>query len=550
MLSSLKIQNLALVESLDWHLNSGLTAITGETGAGKSVIIGALKLLSGERVDKGIIRNGEASASIQGIFCLDTDMKINTVLKEAGLPECEDGQLIIRRLIGQKGSRQFINDEPSTLGTMKKLGVLLMDLHGPHDHQSLFSNECQLQMLDRYSGLVKEMGGYHALWSDYLKYRAEYEEFKNSELLSENELELYKFQLNEISQANLREDEVSELEEKYKRASNASSLIQSAAHVISLFSDEDGVLDKLNELQRACRDLREQENTLATDLKVVESSAIEFQEVEATLRNYIENLELDPESFQELEERINTIESLKRKYGGSIDEVLLHAERINKRLSQTEEREDALKDFDKGMKQRERKLKKLAESISVVRKKHSSLLAKEVTTHLKDLGFKQAMFSIELNNSEKLTPYGLETIEFTFGPNPGEPMKPLKQAASSGEMSRVMLALKSSLAEHDETPILVFDEIDANVGGEIAAAVGDKMKQLSKRRQILSITHFPQVAAIAPNHCLVEKKTEKNRTSSSLFELVGDRRTEEITRMLGADGAQAEALAESMLAKR
>lgn len=547
MLSSLKIENLALVERLNWDLETGLTAITGETGAGKSVIIGALKLLAGERAEKGIIRSGEERALLQGIFHLEKAEEVNHLLEGAGLPLCEDGVLIIRRIMSLKGGKQFINDEACTLGVMKKLSVILMDLHGPHDHQSLFLNEKQQHLLDQYAGLKEPYETYRNAWQKYSAYRAEYEDFMESEMLSPDELELYRFQLEEIQGMNLNAEDVSALEERYQRASNASSLSQSVASLLSVIGDEEGALEKLNELSRVSEEALSLDSSLAETLKPISVASMELQEVELSLRAYLSNLDLDPETFQELEENINNLEMLKRKYGGTIEDVKEHAIRVEKRLQQTEERETTLAQYEAGMKTHQSNLKKLAEKLTKERKKKAPALSEEIRKHLEDLGFKQAQFEVELEPLSELNVRGAEKVEFLFGPNPGEPMKPLKQVASSGEMSRVMLALKSSLAEHDEIPLLVFDEIDANVGGEIATAVGQKMKGLSEARQVLSITHFPQVAAVAPMHCLVKKEMEKGRTVSSLEVLEGEKRTGEIVRMLGAEGEQAEALAKSML---
>ncbi len=547
MLTSLSIQNLALVESLKWNINAGLTAITGETGAGKSVIIGALKLITGERADKTMIRTQEDKASINGVFELENSAEIDHVLEDAGIPTCEDGMLFLRRIISQKGSKQFINDEPCTLASMKKLGSLLMDLHGPHDHQSLFSNERQLSLLDRYAGNQKILSDYKTLWQDYSRYRREYEEFLESEMLSADELELYRFQLQEIQEANLENEDIHRLEASYQRAQNATTLTHTAHQLTALLGEEDSVIDKLNELVKHARDLSELDASIEDELAPVESSLIELQEVENSLRLYLDRLDTDPQSYAELEERINQIESLKRKYGGNIEEVLLHAQRVEKKLNQTEEREHLLAEFQANLEKKETTLKKSATMLTKKRQRAAPILAKEITTHLQDLGFRQAVFDLELSTAETLTPAGLETIEFTFGPNPGEPSKPLKQIASSGEMSRVLLALKSSLAEHDEMPLLVFDEIDANVGGEIAASVGNKMKALSAKRQVMAITHFPQVAAIAPTHMLVSKQTESGRTTSTITALKDETRVQELVRMLGSNGSQAEALAKSML---
>ncbi len=547
MLTSLRIQNLALVESLSWNITHGLTAITGETGAGKSVITGALKLLTGERADKGMIRTGEEKAQLNGVFELQEPAAVDAVLQEAGLPSCEEGALFLRRIISQRGSKQYINDEPCTLATMRKLSALLMDLHGPHDHQSLFSSDRQLGLLDRYAGNQEQLATYRQQWQAYSRYRREYEEFLSSEMLSSDELELYRFQLEEIRGASLEELDLAALEADYQRAQNATSLTQTAQQLTGLLSQQDSVIDKMNELVKHARQLIELDSSVESELAPVESALMELQEVEGALHLYLGRLETDPESYHELEERINQIETLKRKYGGNVEEVLCHAQRIEKRLAQTEEREEVLQKFTEGLAQHEQQLQQAAAVLSAARQAQAPVLAQEITAHLQDLGFRQAQFGIDLPPTDSLTPTGVEAADFTFGPNPGEPSKPLKQIASSGEMSRVLLALKSSLAEHDEVPLLVFDEIDANVGGEIAAAVGHKMKALSEKRQVMSITHFPQVAAIAPTHMLVAKHTEQGRTFSTIESVEGEARVQELVRMLGSSGEQAQALAESLL---
>ncbi len=548
MLTALKIQNLALVERVDWSLSQGLIAVTGETGAGKSVIIGALKLIAGDRADKGVIRYGEEKAVVQAVFKLRDSTGVASLLDELGLEACEDGILLIKRIISQKSGRQFINDQPCTLSSLKRLGVLLMDLHGPHDHQSLISNDKQLRLLDRYANLEEEVSAYCRKWWEYTRLRAEYEKFVESEMLSEDELDLYRYQLDEITKANLAGNEMRELEEQYNRASNASEISQSVSKVLTLLDGENGLVYKFNEVLRFCRDLENFDKNLEESLSPLRSSLYEVQEVESALHEYLEGLDLDPLAYDELEDRMNHVENLKRKYGGSIENVLGHAERIERKLNQTEERESMIDRYQKDMANLEQVLTKMAAVLTNKRQKSAPLLAAEISQHLQDLGFKQAMFEVDLVPCEKLSVSGVETVEFVFGPNPGEEPKALRLIASSGEMSRVMLALKSSLADHDEVPVLVFDEIDANVGGEIVTAVGNKMKTLSESRQVLSITHFPQVAAIAPSHCLVQKQVEEGRTLSRLKELGDEERVDEIVRMLGAAGEQARALAVSLLA--
>jgi len=496
MLSLLKIKNLALVDELTWQLSSGLVSVTGETGAGKSVIVGALKLILGERADKGLIRTGETSCTIQAVFDISNHSIVNDILEDAGLDPCEDEQLIIKRIIGQSNNKQFVNNSPATLAVLKKLGTEIVDLHGPHDHQSLLSTDRQLSMLDAFSKNQKEQSSYLQVWSEWNEKAMRLEDLKNSERATEQELDILKFQVTEIENADLKPDEEEHIEQQFKRVSNGSKLI----------------------------------------------------ELSSKIAGYSGELEIDPEEEQTLSERINTFETLKRKYGATLEDVLIHGQDARARLEEIENRDGILDNLEDEVKALHQEVLLAGKKLTSSRNKNAPKLAKVIATHLKELGFKQAAFEINLVPSSKPTSKGLEGIDFQFGPNPGEPLKPLRQIASSGEISRVMLAVKSSLANQDATPLMVFDEIDANVGGEIARVVGDKMAVLGEQHQVISITHFPQVAAVAGQHFVVEKNVDDGRTTSSLTEVAGKDRINELVRMLGGgDGKQATAMAKALL---
>ena len=547
MLSVLRIQNLALVDQLVWEVGRGLVGVTGETGAGKSVIVGALKLVLGERADKGLIRTGESACTVEAVFDLADAAAINAVLEEAGLSGCDDSQLIIRRVVGEKGNRQFVNDSPATLNLLKNLADHLVDLHGPGEQQSLHSVERQLGMLDAYAGAEKELRAYRAVWRDFVQARENYEELKSSEETGDAELELLRHKLSEIEGANINLEEVAGLEERYQQVANGARLVELAGEASGLLGGESGLVGRLGELQRLGRELERLDAGNEERFAGLEAAMMEVEELEKSVREYLGELEIDPTEARELEERVDLLESLKRKYGPTLEEVVATGEAAAARLDTMENRGERLEDYRQEMEQARAQVIKAGKELGRLRKRAAPRLSKEVKAHLRDLGFKQAEFEAVLQKRKEAAANGLEEVEFQFGPNPGEPLKPLRKVGSSGELARVMLAVKSSLAEKDHTPLMVFDEIDANVGGEVAAAVGRKMAGLGEAHQVVSITHFPQVAAVAANHYLVEKVVEKGRTFSRMREVDGKERVEELVRMLGGGGKEAASMARKLL---
>ena len=545
MLTLLKIRNLALVDELVWELGPGLVGVTGETGAGKSVIVGALKLVLGERADKSLIRTGEESCLVEAIFELDDSAAVDAALEEGGL-EPSDGTLIVRRVIGQKASRQFVNDSPVTLGMLKRLGEHLVDLHGPHDHQSLLSTERQLAMLDAYAGC--ELDPYREAWRAWREKSVELDELREAEQVGGQELDLLRHQVEEIDAAKLKPEEEEDIADRYRRASNATRLIELAAAASeTLGAEEGGVLSLLADVQRAVRELEKLDPTVIERTAGLEGAVLELQEMESGLRDYAEDLDFDPAEAADLERRVNLFETLKRKYGPTLEAVLAHRDRCAARLDSVENRGERLEALAREVAALREKVDEAGRAIGLQRRKAGPKLAKEIAAQLKDLGFKQAAFEVALDARREPGPTGFEAVEFMFGPNPGEPLQPLRQIASSGEISRVMLAVKSALADQDATPLMVFDEIDANVGGEIARAVGLKMAALGERHQVVAITHFPQVAATAARHYVVEKEVTGGRTRSRLFPVTGEARVDELVRMLGGGGKSARDMAMTLL---
>lgn len=548
MLTLLKIRNLALVDELVWEPESGFLSITGETGAGKSVIMGGISLLMGERADKGRIRSGEAQCTLEAAFQLPNAADINAQLEEAGVPPCEDGELLLRRSITATGNRQFINNSPVTLQLLRKIAGGLVDMHHPEAHRSLTSQERQLDLLDAYAENESLRESYNMAYRSWLDARAAYRELQESEMANERELDFLRHQVQEIEQAAFTADEVSGLEAGWQRARNASRLRDTAMPMAQMLDgDDSSILSRMRQLVRLGRELERLDAETASWLSPMEGLVDELNDLATNVEDYIENLSCDPQELARLEERISLLDSLKRKYGADFEAIQEHLVQCREKLEAIDNREERLAELAEIERACKANLKVAAAALSASRKKAAPKLQEAFLTHARQLGFRQSLFEVSLNTVEEPGPHGAEETEFLFGPNPGEPLKALRLIASSGELARVMLALKSALAGQDDTPLLVFDEIDANVGGEIARAVGLKMRELGQNHQVIAITHFPQVAALANHHYLISKGLSGGRTVSRLNEVSGDARVEELMRMLGTGGTTAEAHARGLL---
>ena len=548
-LTSLRIRNLALVEELVWQTGPGFTAVTGETGSGKSIIVGALNLILGERAEKGLIRTGAESCAVEAVFSVADAAALNAALEEQGVDPCEAEELIVKRVFSNAGTnRQFINGSPTTLAVLKELGDGLVDLHGPHDHQSLLSDAKQLDLLDAFAGAGAIREKYEAQFRLAQRLISEHAKLSAGEAALERELDLLRHQVREIEAAQLRADEEEELLSRYSVASNSRRLLDVATHALArLVEDEDAALPRLGEIGKSLRDLERIDPSASRFTESHLRAMTEFEDLVQSLQSYAEEMDLDPERLAQIEDRVSLFETLKRKYGGTIPEVIAFGEKAAERLLRIESRGEELARLQREIEAARGALKEIGAKLHAKRSSGAPKLASAVTVHLRDLGFKKSEFSISLTALEKPAPHGMENIAFLFAPNPGEPPKPLKAIASSGEISRVMLAVKSALATQDTIGLLVFDEIDANVGGEIAHSVGAKMHSLGRERQVLCITHLPQVAALADAQFVVTKDYADGRTLSQLRGVEGKARVEEIARMLGGRTESALAHAKTLL---
>ena len=551
VLNLLRIRNLALVEELEWQIASGFTAITGETGAGKSIIIGALQLLLGERADKSLIRTGADTCTAEAVFSGLELQELNPTLIEAGVEPSTDDLIIKRTLSATGANRQFINGSPTTLSILKSIGDALVDLHGPHDHQSLLSPEKQLELLDSFARAEEQLAEYKKHFRDLQALTAEHAALNTIETAREQELALLRHQIAEINSANLVAGEEEEIEKRYKLSSSSKRLIELASAVANKLSEADeSVLSQLAETQRLLREL-EKIDIFAAQLASEHAAAVvQLSEIARSLSDYAEKLDLDPEQLATLEQRVSLFETLKRKYGSSIAEVIAFGERAAERIRRIEGRDAELERLAKEIEKVRGQLKRAGDALRKLRAKAAPKLSDPVRKNLRDLGFRQSEFEAKLSVLDVPSATGFDSVELLFSANPGEPLKPLRVIASSGEISRLMLAIKSALAAHDSIPLLIFDEIDTNVGGEIAHAVGAKMRTLADDHQLICITHLAQVAARAASHFVVTKEVSRGRTFSNLREVTGKARQEEIARMLGGKSDSAMQLAASLLKEK
>lgn len=558
MLTLLRIKNLALVEDLTLEVSSGYSAITGETGAGKSVLIGALNLVLGERADRTWIRAGSDACTVEAVFELsglkDT---VRGFLRESGVEEAEAGALILKRTFTATGAnRQFINGSPTTLQVLSRLGETLVDLHGPHDHQSLLHPARQLALVDAYGGLETP----RTAFANTLRQRSALEAEKAALVVDEQtyaqQLDLLRFQIAEIESADLRPEEETALEAEFRRVSHAARLVELAQDALRQLDDDEGsILTQASGIGRALHELQRLDPTAGPLVELHGQAASLLQDLHRDLGRYADGLEVDPARLQQLEERIHLLHSLRRKYGSTIEAILAHATTTRRKLETLEQRDTELQRLNQELARVDGELRRLGDHLTRERRKVIPRLRKAVMTQLADLGFRQSDFDISLatapfetaSPANSWTPSGFDTLEFQFAPNPGEPARPLRTIASSGEMARVMLALKTVLAAEDDIPVLVFDEVDANVGGETAHAVGEKMRRLGEQRQVLCITHLAPVAAPADAHFVVDKETRGGRTLTQVRPLDHDGRVIELSRMLGGHSDAARKHAEELL---
>lgn len=534
MLVTLRVKNLALVENVRLDFEPGLNVITGETGAGKSILIGALHLLLGDRADKKYIRAGADACGAEAVFRLAKPQIMNELLEGLGVAPCEDGQLIVRRIVKAAGGGQsLINDSPVTLQGLKQVGERLVDMHGPYDHQSLLSPAFQLEVLDAYGQLEEAREAYQAVHQEVVTLEAERDELQGGDEDVAGQIEMLSFRVKEIEDLAPVEGEDEAVAAEHMIVSHAQRILELGDGVRKALQEgEQSAFDSLAAAQRNLEELVRLLPEAEEWKKEARSLAIQLQSLNETLTSTLDRIEGDPARLQWLEQRLAAYQKLKRKHGGSVADILRVLAENKERLRKLQTRGERLAELEERLTATRTQLLKKGRVLGKQRREVAERLAQAVTTELRELGFPHGAFAVDVLEGEPQAS-GLDTVSFGFAPNVGEPMRPLRDIASSGEISRVMLATKAVLAGHDRIPVLVFDEVDANIGGEMGNAVGRKLAQLGRSHQVLCITHLPQVAVHGGTHFAVAKRVREGRTFTEVDRLEGEARVEEIARMLG-----------------
>jgi DNA repair protein RecN (Recombination protein N) len=537
MLTELRIVNFALIEQLSLQFQSGFTVLTGETGAGKSLLIDAIALLVGGRASTDQIRSGEDEAQLEAAFHLPDTHPLLQRLRLHEIIGQNESELILRRVLSRSGRhRVYVNGSLCPLRVLEELGGTLVDIHGQHEQQSLLATAKQLDALDGFGRLYELRGRYEQAYQGWKELRRQLDALESDAVDRARREDMLRFQAQEIEQAGLLPDEEERLRVERQRLVHAHRLRELAheAHV-ELQEDEQAVLTRLGRIGRTLTELAHTDPTMGDCEKAAKESAISLKELAGRLRDYAQQLEADPDRQAIVEDRLDLIQRLKKKYGGSVEAVLATGRRVQEELQVLDNREESIAELIAQLDEEVRRLRTLAEQLSKKRIDAANRMTTLVGAELAALKMEQAIFQVVVSvddSAEGLGPAGRDRVEFFLSSNPGEPPKPLGRVASGGELSRIMLALKTVLAEMDQVPVLVFDEIDTGVGGAVAAAMGTRLRKLGAFHQVFCITHLPQVASQAEHHLLVEKGLDSQRTSTSVRVLKGMGREEEIARML------------------
>jgi DNA repair protein RecN (Recombination protein N) len=562
MLKSLLVKDYALIEHINIEFGKGLNIITGETGAGKSILIDAMGLLLGERASTDVIRKGASKSYVEGIFDITMNKKIDALLEENNIDPLPE--LILRREISSKGNnRCFINDTPVSLAVIKILGNLLVDLHGQHEHQSLLRNETHIDFLDEFASSLKDSSipvkpGIHELLDHYKKLYSqlrsllkELKELKAKESSLREKKDFYSFQIKEIDAVSPIEGEEEQLIEALKILENSEKLASSASKVYGLiYENENSVYDSLVKIKNELNDISRIDKSLGETFNECENALALINDIAEFVRSYSSKIDLDPADADKKRDRLGAITMLKKKYGGSVKVLLDYRKRIGEEFDLAENFSDNIKSLEEQINILRKECGLSADNISKKRKLAAALISKEVKDVLADLGIPDSAFEVKISQNKAVngedyillnnykyvyTSSGIDEVEFYISTNIGEDLKPLAKVASGGEVSRIMLALKTILAKNDKFPLLIFDEIDTGVSGRIAQKVGKALKSLSEYYQVISITHLPQIAGLADEHFIVEKRTIDQRVVSSIKHLNENDRVREVAKLMSGE---------------
>jgi DNA repair protein RecN (Recombination protein N) len=536
MLTELRIQDYAVIDSLSLRLGSGLNALTGETGAGKSIIVGALSLLLGERASADVVRAGADRAVVEGVFDIERNVAARELLATYGL-EDEEGLLIVRREIAASGrGRLWINGSAATAAVLAELGAYLVDLHGQHDHQSLLRPRQQRALLDAYADAGELSALVHAAHTRLHTARGQLKQLETRARETEQRADFLRFQLDEIERAKLRRGEEESIELEARRLSHASELAQLAESLhAELYAGEHAVGARLAEIRRALDQLIRIDDSLASWREVVDNALFGLEELGRDMGRYASAIEHDPARLDELRRRQDIIFRLKRKYGPELDDVIRTGESARAELAALDTSELDRAALEREIRAAQQDLARAAGELSTARAHGAGKLAQEIADVLPELGMGGGRFVVELTPLPEIGAGGAEDIEFRIAVNAGFEPRALARIASGGELSRIMLALKTVLARLDAIPTLVFDEIDAGIGGIVAHHVGEKLKRVAADHQVFVVTHLPQIASRADVHLLVQKSDAHGIAAADVLVLAGEARVRELARLLGGD---------------
>ncbi len=549
MLKSFEVKNYALIEHIKVEFGEGLNIITGETGAGKSILIDAMGLLLGDRASSEVIRKGAEKAVVEGIFNVSRNKKVKNLLQENEIDFADE--MILRREISMKGTnRCFVNDTPVNLSVIKDIGDLLVDLHGQHEHQSLLNTETHIDYLDQFEDYGKLLDDYSELYSKLSSKNHELKSLKEKESSLIEKKDFYSFQIKEIDAVSPEEDEEAKLNEQLNVLENSEKLTELTTEAYNLiYESENSIHDSVVKIKNILSKLNEIDKSFSESLSEAESALAQIKDISAFIGRYKDKVDLDPDEIEGIRERLGSINLLKKKYGGSIKSILEHRKKIGEEFEIAENFSDKIDSLDKELKDLRIQAGIAAEKISKKRELVSSKVKFEIENSLKELGIPKPEFKMQLSKSEtdsddsvfiknkKYNYYrnGIDKVEFFVSTNAGEDPKPLVKVASGGEVSRIMLSLKSVFAKSDKLPLLIFDEIDVGVSGRIAQKVGNTLKKLSKSHQIIAITHLPQIAGLADHHYAIEKVEKGDRISSSIQKLNVKERVTEVAKLLSGE---------------
>lgn len=550
MLKALKIKDYVLIDSIEIDFDSGLNIITGETGVGKSIIIDAMNLLVGERASNEVIRSGSSKAVVEGMFDVSGNQSVLNFLGDNSYDL--SSELIVRREVSNKGSnRSFINDTPAPLSHLKEIGKYLIDLHGQHEHQSLLRSETHIELLDNFGGLEKLRDEYRVHYRNLNKSFKEINELQSKEKLLREKKDFYEFQTKEIDEINPKANEDEDIETRLRILENSEKLYDATARIYEmLYESDSAVYDQMIKIRNLLEDLSKIDNIFSDMKKETVTITSIVDELAKFIQSYNSRIEFSPELLEEYRERLGSLILLQKKYGGSLESVIEYRKKIEKELNLAENFEIEIANLEAQIEKERKKCSDAAVRLSQKRRETAEKISKSILIVLKELGIPNPKFEVKIANRQiddknsfvklgndfyKADATGFDEVEFYISTNPGEEVKPLAKVASGGEVSRIMLSLKTILAKSDRLPMMVFDEIDVGVSGRIAQKVGKALKNLSEFHQIISITHLPQIAGFSDSHYIVEKRVKSNRSFSTIRKLKAEEKVVEIAKLISGE---------------